>query len=221
MKFYLGIFLTQGKHDLIWKMSVPSAIPDKNCVTPASIRAVICSVRTVFNATHRLSVSLYRHGSLLGRWPVKAQTLFIIPIVTVLVVLNILVQIFQVLGFVTLNLLQNSGDSAAALRFLVFCQCVSFIEMSAFTWGNNIVDNVIEQVVQQGLRCVKLLRTCCAGFIHHDPDIADLLGVDYNKVVLPINVILKGFENGVQLLFCAIIIGHKISSFLVVIYFPS
>ena len=70
--------------------------------------------------------------------------------------------------------------------------------MGGGTRGNNIVDDVIKQVVQHGLRRVKLLRACRAGFINHNPDIADFLGVDYIKIVLPINVILKCFEDSVQ-----------------------
>ena len=102
---------------------------------------------------------------------------------------------------------------AEILKDVDFC-LVTHIHLDHF-----IVDYVIKQVVQHGLRCVKLLRTCRSGFIGHDPDIADFLGVDYIKVVLLINIILKGFENGVQFFFRAFIIDHKNFSFLVVIYF--
>ena len=47
--------------------------------------------------------------------------LFIICSVAFLVVLNILAQVFQILGSATLNLVQNGDDPAAALRFLPPC----------------------------------------------------------------------------------------------------
>ena len=46
-------------------------------------------------------------------------TLPIVPSIAFLVVLDILIQVFQVLGPAALYLLQNGGDPAAALCFLV------------------------------------------------------------------------------------------------------
>ena len=59
-------------------VSVASAMPDRNCVTPASASSLICSASTTFSATHRLSVSSYFHGNLHGLCPVKAQEVLFI-----------------------------------------------------------------------------------------------------------------------------------------------
>ena len=52
-----------------------------------------------------------------------------VPGVAFLVVLDILVQVFQILGPAALNRFQNGGDPAAALRFLALRHGARFIEM--------------------------------------------------------------------------------------------
>lgn len=124
-------------------VSVASAIPDKNCVTPVLTSAAICSARTAFSATHRLSVSSYFHGNLCERWPVNAQQFSNTahhPQCSVPDSLDILVQVFQIFGLVTLDLLQNGDELAAALRFLPFRQSPGIRNMRFVFRG---VDHVI------------------------------------------------------------------------------
>ena len=75
--FTLGFFSCSARTERADQTSVPSAIPDRNCVIPASANAVICSVNTAFSATHRGSSSSYRHGNFRGRWPVKATAVLL------------------------------------------------------------------------------------------------------------------------------------------------
>lgn len=62
---------------------------------------------------------------------------------------------------------------------------------------------------------VQPFRARSAGWIDHDPCVADLLGVDNIKVVLSVDIAFKGFENGIQFflhIFCVEHKSHNLSS---------
>ena len=79
----------------------------------------------------------------------NVQTLFFPFTAPLLVVLNETVQIAKVFLCVIRDCLQNGSSSAQNLLYLFLRQAVGLGEAGGLAWGNNIVDNVIEQEIQQ------------------------------------------------------------------------
>jgi len=120
-------------------ISVLSSSIAHSCRRPAALFSVIYD-QVARRSTLPAPLSAPRTGCLfhcsamaacLDGGSVKAQTLFIIPIVTILVVFDIAVQVVKVFVCSALKPFQDSGDPAAALRFFAFRQGMDFVKMGS------------------------------------------------------------------------------------------
>ena len=117
-------------------------------------------------------------------------------LIAFLIVPDILVQIFQVLGSTAPDLFQDSGDSAAALHFLPPRQSTGFRNMRPVFRGiDHVIDDLVEKNIQHPLRCVQLLRPCTTERVNNDPEVSHLLRAKDVKIVLAVDVFLERFEN--------------------------
>ncbi len=109
-----------------------------------------------------------------------------------------------------LEYLEIEKDCSVPTRNTRFAAVRAFMDYAAdrdFTLVANLN-------IQHSLRRVKLFRSCRTGFVNHDPDVADFFGVNNVKIVLAINIILKGFENSIQFFLLLNCVDHKSLSFL-------